>query len=218
MPPCARVAVGYAALCYSRNQTLLPAVSSSIRRVVLMSLPSHLRTRPLLPSDDAMMRLIARPAGYGLLSAYFLDLHIDTNRETCPDPDCGRELSDADILSGWLKNPNEYTTVCPFCRARESAENQAAAYKKLHEGRSVSVRDLGLQPSPACMLPSIPFPFSPSFSPPPRRPSCSCLLYILLSLLSSLPPFPPSLTVGAGQVVILLLQASSSARLCCAAW
>ena len=88
---------------------------------------------------------------YGPLSEYFPDLVINTARETCPARDCGRALTETDIRTGWLRDSNEYTTVCPSCKDREEAE-RAALLARLGLGdrrRSGGGAKAGLPPSGA---------------------------------------------------------------------
>ena len=77
--------------------------------------------------DEAVVADIVRsPAGFGPLLPRFPGLAIDTTAQVCPEPTCAQVLSDSDIQSGWMKNPSEYTTVCPYCNAREVAERHGA--------------------------------------------------------------------------------------------
>jgi len=58
--------------------------------------------------------------GESLLGMVFPNLVLDVNAETCPE--CNARLSAAQIQSGWLPDPNNYTTSCPLCFVAREAK------------------------------------------------------------------------------------------------
>ena len=58
--------------------------------------------------------------GESLLGMLFPNLVLDVNAETCPE--CNARLSSAQIQSGWLPDPNNYTTSCPLCLVAREAK------------------------------------------------------------------------------------------------
>lgn len=58
--------------------------------------------------------------GESLLNVLFPNLALDVDSETCPQ--CNSRLSAAEIQSGWLPDPNNYTTSCPLCETAREAK------------------------------------------------------------------------------------------------
>lgn len=82
---------------------------------------------------ERQLSVMAR--GYGLLGTAFPDLEINLTEE-CES--CKKELTATEIQSGWTTDLNDYTTVCPYCKAEYEAHSHSAKQSRTQAAAEVN--------------------------------------------------------------------------------